>query len=113
MSAVVRFLVVAILLVAGVPARADYAAGVAAYKRGDYKAAYEEWLPPATNGVAKAQHDIAILYYGGKGVPKNFYMAQLWFRKAAAQGYAQAQFNRHFPDSLQIHGNHTQIAPPL
>ena len=21
--------------------------------------------------------------------------------------------NRHFPDSLQIHGNHTQIAPPL
>ena len=23
------------------------------------------------------------------------------------------ELNRHFPDSLQIHGNHTQIAPPL
>ena len=22
-------------------------------------------------------------------------------------------FNRHFPDSLQIHGDHTQIAPPF
>ena len=54
MSAVVRLLVVAILLVAGVPAHADYAAGVAAYKRGDYKAAYEEWLPLALSDDAEA-----------------------------------------------------------
>ena len=93
MSAVVRLLVVSILLVAGVPARADFQAGVAAYERGDYKAAYEEWLPLATDGVAKAQHNIGILYYGGKGVPKDFDMAQLWFRNAAAQGHAGAQFN--------------------
>ncbi len=83
----------AILLVAGVPARADFEAGVAAYERGDYKAAYEEWLPLATDGFAKAQFNIGILYYGGEGVSKDFYMAQLWFRKAAAQGHADAQFN--------------------
>ena len=93
MSATVRLLVVAILLVAGVPARADFLAGVAAYKRGDYKAAYEEWLPPATDGFAKAQFNIGILYYGGEGVSTDFHMAQLWFRKAAAQGHAEAQFN--------------------
>ncbi|MFB3135436.1 MAG: tetratricopeptide repeat protein, partial [Rhodospirillales bacterium] len=93
MSAVVRLLVVATLLVAGVPAHADYAAGVAAYKHGDYTAAYEEWLPLATDGVAKAQFNIGILYYGGEGVSTDFYMAQLWFRKAAAQGHAEAQFN--------------------
>ncbi len=90
---IVRLLVVAILLVAGVPARADFQAGVADYERGDYKAAYEEWLPLATDGVAKAQYNIGILYYGGEGVSKDFYMAQLWFRKAAAQGHAEAQFN--------------------
>ena len=93
MSATVRLLVVAILLVAGVPARADFQAGVAAYERGDYKAAYEEWLPLATDGTASAQFNISILYYGGEGVSTDFYMAQLWFRKAAAQGHAEAQFN--------------------
>ncbi len=93
MSAVVRFLVVAILLVAGVPARADFQAGVAAYERGDYKAAYDEWLPPALSDDAEAQYSIGVLYYFGKGFPKDFYMAQLWFRKAAALGHAEAQFN--------------------
>ncbi len=37
MIAVFRLLVVAILLVAGVPAGAEFQAGVAAYERGDYK----------------------------------------------------------------------------
>jgi len=38
MNAVVRLLVVAILLVAGVPAGADFQAGVAPYERGDFQA---------------------------------------------------------------------------
>ena len=25
----------------------------------------------------------------------------------------EANLNRHFPDSLQVHGDHIQIAPPL
>ena len=28
-------------------------------------------------------------------------------------GEMQERLNRHFPDNLQIHGDHTQIAPPL
>jgi len=93
MISIVRLLVVAILLVAGVPAGADFQAGVAAYERGDYKAAYEEWLPVALSDDAEAQYSIGVLYYFGKGFPKDFYIAQLWFRKAAAQGHAEAQFN--------------------
>ena len=93
MISIVRLLVVAILLVAGVPAGADFQAGVAAYERGDYKAAHEEWLPVALSDDAEARYSIGVLYYFGKGFPKDFYMAQLWFRKAAAQGHAEAQFN--------------------
>ncbi len=96
MSAVVRLLGVAVLLVAGVPAGADFQAGVAAYERGDYKAAYEEWLPVALSDDAEAQYSIGVLHYFGKGFPKDFYMAQLWFRKAVAQGHAESQYNLAF-----------------
>ena len=96
MISIIRLLVVAILLVAGVPAGADFQAGVAAYERGDYKAAYEEWLPVALSDDAEAQYSIGVLYYFGKGFPKDFYMAQLWFRKAVAQGHAESQYNLAF-----------------
>jgi len=69
-----------------VPARADYAAGLAAYQRGDYAAALREWRPLAEQGHALAQLQLGVMYYVGRGVAKDYTQAVRWYRKAAAQG---------------------------
>ena len=51
MSRLALPLIVVLVLAAGaMPARADFAAGMAAYDRGDYQTAYKEWLPLAKAG---------------------------------------------------------------
>jgi TPR repeat protein len=45
----------------------------------------------AEQGEAEAQTKLALLYYVGKGVPRNWAEAAKWFRKAADQGDAWAQ----------------------
>jgi TPR repeat protein len=49
-------------------------------------------IPKAQNGDAEAQCNLGACYYHGKGVPKDFTEAVKWFRKAAEQGHAVAQF---------------------
>lgn len=40
-----------------------------------------------------AQHDLALAYVNGRGVPQNYEIAAGWFEKAAAAGLERAQFN--------------------
>ena len=40
----------------------------------------------AEEGDAKAQHDLAGMYYYGKGVPQDYAEAVRWYRKAARPG---------------------------
>ena len=47
----------------------------------------------ATQGVAEAQTNLGLLYYDGRGVPRDYTKAREWFEKAAAQGHADAQYN--------------------
>ncbi len=47
----------------------------------------------ASQGDADAQNNLGESYFKGKGVPKNYAQARLWFEKAAAQGHAYAQNN--------------------
>ncbi len=47
----------------------------------------------ATQGVAEAQTNLGLLYYYGRGVPRDYTKAREWFEKAAAQGDADAQYN--------------------
>ncbi len=75
------------------PAWAGWDEGVAAYKRGDYATALREWRPLAKQGNAKAQFNLGLMYYKGKGVPQDYAEAVGWYRKAAEQGYATAQYN--------------------
>jgi len=81
--------VVALLFSAGA-AWADYADGWAAYKRGDYVTALQEWRPLAERGHAEAQFLIGDMYANGEGVPENDALAVKWWRKAAEQGFAGA-----------------------
>jgi hypothetical protein len=75
------------------PAIADFDAGMAAYKRGDYATAFREFKPLAEKGDAVAQYNLAQLYRRGEGVPQDYSDAFRWYRLAAAQGNAQAQYD--------------------
>jgi len=84
--------VVALLFSAG-SAWADYDDAVAAYERGDYATAFQEFLPYAEQGNAKAQYNVGLMYDKGWGVPENDAEAAKWYRQAAEQGEADAQSN--------------------
>jgi len=44
-------------------------------------------------GNVYAQYGLAIMYNTGNGVPQSYANAEKWCRKAAEQGYADAQFD--------------------
>ena len=47
----------------------------------------------AEQGVAPAQFNLGLKYYGGKGVSQDYKEAIKWYRKAAEQGNAGGQGN--------------------
>ena len=70
-----------------------YREGQIAYGRGDYAAAYKNWLPLAEQGHADAQGNLGFLYDTGRGVGQDYAEATKWYSKAAEQGNAEAQYN--------------------
>ncbi len=70
---------------------ADFEAGLAAYRQGDYERALAEWLPLAEQGEPSAQANVAVLYWRGLGVEQDHVLAARWFRHAAEQGSPIAQ----------------------
>ena len=85
--------IVIALLFAAISAAADFAAGLAAYNKGDFATAAQEWRPLAEQGVAAAQFNLGLMYYEGHGVPLDLAQAADWFTKAAEQDYAKAQYD--------------------
>ena len=47
----------------------------------------------AREGLPYQQHNLAVLYTRGLGVPLDFKRAHYWFHKAAQQGLPESQFN--------------------
>lgn len=82
----------AVVLLGVLPAWADTAAGLAAFKNKDYQRAYREWKAAAAAGQAEAQFDLGVLYAQGLGVLRDLNAAADWYRKAADQGNPEAQF---------------------
>ena len=80
---------------------AGFDEGWAAYQRGDYAIALEEFLPLANDGDARAQYYLGRMYYEGYGVPQDKAAAVKWYRRAAEQGDAGAQATL---DSLETTG---------
>jgi TPR repeat protein len=68
-------------------------AGHAEYQRGNYAAALQHLRPLAEQGDVRAQYTLGLMYYHGRGVPRNDPEAMRWLRLAADQGHAPAQFN--------------------
>lgn len=89
-----RLALVAVLFIGlALSARADFNTGVAAYNRGDYAAAFAEFMALAERGQAKAQFNLGFMYEKGLGAPADDGEAMKWYRKAAEQGHAGAQNN--------------------
>ena len=84
---------VAILCLPASIVLADFKSGVEAYRKGNYKAAFEQWKLLAVSGHTKAQSNLGLLYLRGQGVQKDEEAALEWFEKAAEQGLVTAQFN--------------------
>jgi hypothetical protein len=78
-------------LAATAPARADFEAGVAAARAGDYATALREWRPLAEGGHRDAQFNLGLLYENGLGVAKDGAQAVRWFRRAAERDDRTAQ----------------------
>ena len=86
-------LILAAVLGSSIALYADFAAGAAAYDKGDYATALKEWEPLAQAGGSAAQFNLGLLYYDGKGVPQDFSEAAKWFERSADRGYVKAQHN--------------------
>ncbi len=83
---------IVLMLAAGLsaPAWADLNAGTAAYRRGDFAAAYREFLAAGRQGVARAQFSLGLMYLRGQHVGRDYAKAVRWLRKAADQGDGEA-----------------------
>jgi hypothetical protein len=80
-------------LALGLPnlARADTDAGIAFMKQGYYVKAIAELKPAAEAGDARAQVNLASIYYYGIGISANFDNAFKWYHAAALQGDPDGQ----------------------
>lgn len=73
----------------------------------------------AQAGLAKAQYDLGFALYWGRGVPKDYREATVWFRKAAAQeeyadsalvGIAQQTLGAMYADGLGVTQDYIESA---
>jgi len=89
-----RTLSLALVLIAacGFASGADYYEGLAAFKAGDYEAAFEEWKPLAEAGFPEAQYQLARMYHRGYAVQDDAEAARL-YQLAAEQDHVMAQNN--------------------
>ncbi|EDZ62810.1 periplasmic protein containing Sel1/Tetratricope ptide repeat domain [Sulfurimonas gotlandica GD1] len=63
-----------------------------AYDNGNYKKAYELWLPYAEKREIRAMHNIGTMSLKGQGITANDYEAFKWYSMAAEAGLAESQY---------------------
>ena len=65
--------------------------GLSAYQKGDFKTALFVFEDLASEGNAKAQYFLGVMYQNGEGVRQDYKKAFEWYERAALQGDAEAQ----------------------
>lgn len=71
-------------------------AGMHAFERGDYAAAYRIWRPAAERGDAESQFKLGTMSEWGLGIAPDYREAVKWYQRAAEQGHVEAQFTLGF-----------------
>ena len=90
---IIAFALALSLVSSGAVLSADLEKGMAAYLKGDYATALQEWEPLAEQGHAEAQYHLGTLYDFGDGVPQNYEEAAKWYRLAAEKGEVASQYS--------------------
>lgn len=85
--------VVCLTCAGGAVAHADTAAGIAAYRAGDYGSAAVELREPALAGDSEAQFHLGLMHALGRGVVADGDKALQWYERAAQGGHPKAQVN--------------------
>jgi len=67
--------------------------GITAFNRQDYGRASGIFIPLAERGEASAQTYLGFMFETGRGVPRNYTEAAMWYRRAAEQGDSRAQYS--------------------
>ena len=61
------------------------------FRDGDYKTAFHQLLPLASEGNAKAQYAVGYMYYYGYGVAQDPESGRFWMQKSADHKYPPAE----------------------
>jgi uncharacterized protein len=69
--------------------------GEAAYQSGDYVTALRLVRPLAEQGDARAQFNLGVFYYNGRGVPQDYVLSYMWFNLSAARDEPEAAERRN------------------
>ena len=70
--------------------------GVDAYDKGDFKKAFDIWLPLAQQSDLAAMRNVALLLRTGKGVKRDSARALWFYEEAGSKGFVLAQVNAAF-----------------
>ena len=89
-----RTAVLAVALLAALPARADFEAGQQAWDAGRTDEALGQWQAAADSGDRRAMHALGRLYLQGLGVLQDYVEAHKWLNLAASRGEAAALAER-------------------
>ena len=86
------FIMMGLSLMLAVSGCTDFQEGEDAYNRGNYETALKKFRPLGERGDPAAQFLLGEMYGHGKGVPQDYSVAMKWYRLAANQGLADAQY---------------------
>lgn len=64
--------------------------GLSAYQKGDFKTALFVFEDLASEGNAKAQYFLGVMYEGGEGVKQDYLKAKEWYKKSCQGGFQEA-----------------------
>jgi TPR repeat protein len=64
--------------------------GKSTFQAGNYKDAFHQLLPLASDGKVEAEYAVGYMYYYGYGVAQDAESGIFWMKKAADQGYPAA-----------------------
>ncbi len=107
------FSALALLLVPCNQSRADFDNGRAAYYRGDYVIAFDEFLPSALQGDAKSQIGLGLLLARGQGTKEDMIGSYSWFdlaQRAENEHWVVRTLARVNRDFLKNHMTREQVA---
>ena len=76
-------LATALSVTSGTASWADFNRGIAAFKKNDYRAAFQEWKSSADHGDPRSQQALGFMFLTGRGVLKDVAKAHFFFEIAA------------------------------